>query len=71
MTYSQDSEQKVVVVDVKKSVQDFRADLHDRTRLYQQYFSQPSRAEKPNAFIEQVNGYGVQVFAQASSFVSR
>jgi hypothetical protein len=44
----------------------------DRVNLYRQYFVEhASNAPAPNAFIQQVDGYGVQVFAQASSFAVR
>ena len=44
----------------------------DRVNLYRQYFVEhASKAPAPNAFIQQVDGYGVQVFAQASSFAVR
>ncbi len=44
----------------------------DRVNLYRQYFVEhASNTPAPNAFIQQVDGYGVQVFAQASSFAVR
>jgi len=44
----------------------------DREVLYNRHFSTHlNRTEKPAGFIEQVNGYGVQVFAQATSFTYR
>lgn len=44
----------------------------DRVNLYRQYFVEhASHTSAPNAFIQQVDGYGVQVFAQASSFAVR
>lgn len=43
-----------------------------REALYSQhFFPQVSHVTPPAAFIEQVNGYGVQVFSQASSFTAR
>ena len=44
----------------------------NRVNLYRQYFVEhASNTPAPNAFIQQVDGYGVQVFAQASSFAVR
>lgn len=64
-------ENTVVVAD-KRLLESGLRDVSDRVRLYQQYFApQTARVEKPAEFIQQVNGYGVQVFAQASSFQSR
>lgn len=43
-----------------------------REELYKQHFTvQAQQAQRPVGFIEQVNGYGVQVFSQASSFGKR
>ncbi len=43
-----------------------------REALYSQhFFSRVSHVTPPAGFIEQVNGYGVQVFSQASSFTAR
>ena len=43
-----------------------------RADLYEQHFSVHVRASEPaSPFIRQVTGYGVQVFAQASSFSGR
>lgn len=43
-----------------------------REMLYSQhFFTQVSHVTPPAGFIEQVNGYGVQVFSQASSFTAR
>ena len=42
-----------------------------RETMYCQHFiPQVSRVKPPAGFIEQVNGYGVQVFSQASSFTA-
>jgi hypothetical protein len=44
----------------------------DREALYFQHFSsQIHQATSPAGFIQQVTGYGVQVFSQASSFTAR
>lgn len=42
-----------------------------RQALYVQHFSPQVRVNPPAGFIKQVNGYGVQVFSQASSFAAR
>lgn len=43
-----------------------------REAMYQQYFAAPSSpTESPSHFIQQVDGFGVQVFAQASCFAAR
>jgi hypothetical protein len=43
-----------------------------REELYKQYFAaQAQQAQRPAGFIEQVNGFGVQLFSQASSFGKR
>lgn len=43
-----------------------------REGLYHQHFiTQVERVSSPAVFIEQVNGYGVQVFAQMSSFTQK
>lgn len=44
----------------------------NRVDLYRQYFAEhAARSPAPGAFMHQVDGYGVQLFAQASSFASR
>jgi hypothetical protein len=71
MTNSHSCGEGTVVVENKKASQGATTDMQDRARLYHQYFvPQIARAEKQAEFIQQVNGYGVQVFAQASSFKS-
>ncbi|MDR6890868.1 hypothetical protein J2X67_005414 [Variovorax sp. 3319] len=43
-----------------------------REELYRVHFQVPSQqTQRPAEFIEQVNGYGVQMFSQASVFVRR
>lgn len=43
-----------------------------REDLYRQYFAaQAQQAQRPAGFIEQVNGFGVQLFSQATSFGNR
>lgn len=72
MTVSLKREESTVVVEKKKSSEGVLINTQDRASLYTQYFvTQSHRAEKPSEFIQQVNGYGVQVFAQASSFNTR
>jgi len=70
MTDSLNRECDDAVVDRKKPPQGALINTQDdRASLYNQYFvSQVARNVKPSEFIQQVNGYGVQVFAQASSF---
>lgn len=71
MTNSPNLGQGSVVVENNKSSKGAVIDTQDRASLYHQYFiPQIARVEKPADFIQQVNGYGVQVFAQASSFKS-
>ena len=42
-----------------------------RETMYCQHFTpQVGHVKPPTGFIEQVNGYGVQVFSQASSFTA-
>jgi len=54
-----------------ESIESAPAQLN-RVDLYRQYFAeQAPRTSAPSAFIHQVDGYGVQLFAQASSFASR
>jgi hypothetical protein len=43
-----------------------------REELYKQHFAaQAQQAQRPAGFIEQVNGFGVQLFSQASLFGKR
>lgn len=43
-----------------------------RAELYRQHFvTQIDKVSAPAFFIEQVNGYGVKVFAQTSSFAQK
>lgn len=43
-----------------------------RAELYRQYFSEHSpNTSSLGGFIHQVDGYGVQLFTQASSFTAR
>lgn len=64
------SEHKVAQHAVAREVaSDFPQDVQTRESLYQQHFvSQVAQSNPSTVFFQQVDGFGVRVFAQASSF---